>query len=55
MFAYDIEGDGRLLNGVGYPASRDEFTIVGNSKGEVVHNFQQSMGMSSYLQVHLIK
>ena len=54
VFAYDIEGNGRLLNGVGYPASRDEFTIVGNSKGEAVHYFQQSMGMSSYLQVHLI-
>ena len=33
VFVKDIEGDGRLHNGVGYPASRDQFTIAGNSQG----------------------
>ena len=37
VFAYDIESDGRLHNGVGYPASRDQFTIAGNSQSEVVN------------------
>ena len=36
VFTYDIESDGTLLNGVGYPASRDQFTIAGNSQGEAV-------------------
>ena len=33
VFAYDIESDGTLHNGVGYPASRDQFTITGSSQG----------------------
>ena len=37
VFAYDIESDGRLHKGVGYPASRDQFTIAGNSRGEIVN------------------
>ena len=39
VFAYDIERDGRLHNGVGYPASRDQITIAGNSQGEAVNYF----------------
>ena len=37
VFVYDIESDGRLHNGVGYPASRDQFTIAGNIQGETVN------------------
>ena len=32
VFAY-----GRLHNGVGYPVSRDQFTIAGNSQGKAVN------------------
>ena len=39
VFTYDIESDGRLHNGVSYPASRDQITIARNSQGEAV-NFQ---------------
>ena len=55
VFVNDIENDGRLIKGVGYPASRDQFTIAGNSQGEAVHYLQQSTGISSYIQVHLIQ
>ena len=37
VYVKDIEENGRLHNGVGYPASRDQFTITGNSQGEAVH------------------
>ena len=37
VFAYDIESDGTLHNGVGYPASRDQITIAGNSQSELVN------------------
>ena len=55
VFAYDIEHDGRLHNGVGYPASTDQFTIAGNSQGEAVNQLSTTCGLSSYVQVHLIK
>ena len=29
MFAYDIESDGTLRNGVAYPESSDEFELTG--------------------------
>ena len=36
VFTYDIESNGRLHNGVSYPASRDKFTITRNNQGEAV-------------------
>ena len=32
---YDIESGGKLHDGVGYSASRDQFTIAGNNQGEL--------------------
>ena len=37
LFASDIEGVGTLYDGVGYPASRDQFTIAGNSQGKTIN------------------
>ena len=33
VFAYDIESDGTLHNGVGYPASTKQFTVTESTRG----------------------
>ena len=37
MFVYDIDSGGKLHDGLGYSANRDQFTIAGNSQGEAVN------------------
>ena len=39
VFAYDIESDGTLHNGVNYPASTKLLYVTGNSGGEVASSY----------------
>ena len=39
VFAYDIESDGTLHNGVTYPASTKPLYVTGNSRGEVASSY----------------
>ena len=41
VFAYDIESDGTLHNGVGYPADRNNFSFIGHSRGTGLNTIQQ--------------
>ena len=41
VYAYDIESDGTLHNGVGYPADRNNFSFTGHSRGGGLNTIQQ--------------
>ena len=43
VFVYDIESDGTLSNGVGYPASRDDFTLTTQGIANMLHANMYSM------------